>query len=102
MKILFNLKEFSTGVGARMALYSEMAGGELTLSAGLAPGSNLGELGQDSVIVVVASDLEEEAPVWWLRVKQAAQRGAAISGPECSTNKVGKPCLPHRPLCLWE
>jgi NADH-quinone oxidoreductase subunit G len=27
---------------------------------------------------VVASDLEEEAPVWWLRVKQAAERGATL------------------------
>jgi len=27
---------------------------------------------------VVASDLEEEAPLWWLRVKQAAERGAAL------------------------
>jgi NADH-quinone oxidoreductase subunit G len=27
---------------------------------------------------VVASDLQEEAPVWWLRVKQAADRGAKL------------------------
>jgi len=27
---------------------------------------------------VVASDLEEEAPIYWLRVKQAAQRGAKL------------------------
>ena len=24
------------------------------------------------------SDLHEEAPIWWLRVKQAAERGAAL------------------------
>jgi NADH-quinone oxidoreductase subunit G len=27
---------------------------------------------------VVASDLYEEAPIWWLRVKQAADRGATL------------------------
>ena len=27
---------------------------------------------------MVASDLEEEAPIWWLRVKQAAERGATL------------------------
>jgi NADH-quinone oxidoreductase subunit G len=29
-------------------------------------------------VLVVACDLEEEAPIWWLRVKQAADRGVAI------------------------
>ena len=27
---------------------------------------------------MVASDLHEECPVWWLRVKQAAERGATV------------------------
>ncbi len=75
---LFNLKELNDLLGARATLYSNMAGGDLTLSIGLAPGSNLGELGQGSAILVVASDLEEEAPVWWLRINQAAQRGAKL------------------------
>jgi len=26
----------------------------------------------------VACDLHEEAPIWWLRVKQAAERGATV------------------------
>jgi NADH-quinone oxidoreductase subunit G len=30
------------------------------------------------VILVVASELHEEAPIWWLRVKQAAERGATL------------------------
>jgi NADH-quinone oxidoreductase subunit G len=29
-------------------------------------------------VLVVASDLHQEAPVWWLRVKQAADRGATL------------------------
>lgn len=75
---LFNLKELSEAVSGQTALYSHMAGGELTQSVGLAPGSNLGDLDKGSAILVVASDLEEEAPVWWLRVNQAAKRGAAL------------------------
>ena len=35
-------------------------------------------MGKSSTIVVVASDLYEEAPIWYLRVKQAAQRGATL------------------------
>ena len=35
-------------------------------------------MGKGSTIVVVASDLYEEAPIWYLRVKQAAERGATL------------------------
>ena len=41
-------------------------------------GTNFGTLGKGSAILVVASDLEQEAPIWWLRVKQAAERGATL------------------------
>jgi NADH-quinone oxidoreductase subunit G len=75
---LFNLKELTDGLEGRTALYTHLAGGELTQSAGLAPGSNLGDLGAGSAILVVASDLEEEAPVWWLRINQAIKRGATL------------------------
>jgi NADH-quinone oxidoreductase subunit G len=48
-----------------------MAGGDIVAQAGIASGSNLKELGLGDALLVVASDLHEEAPVWWLRVKQA-------------------------------
>jgi NADH-quinone oxidoreductase subunit G len=35
-------------------------------------------MGPETAILVVASDLHEEAPIWWLRVKQAAERGAKL------------------------
>ena len=35
-------------------------------------------MGKGSTIVVAASDLYEEAPIWYLRVKQAAERGATL------------------------
>ena len=55
-----------------------MAGGDLVATRGCGQGNELLEHGQRHVIVVAASDLHEEAPVWWLRVKQAAERGAAL------------------------
>ncbi|MGE5124161.1 MAG: NADH-quinone oxidoreductase subunit NuoG [Acidobacteriaceae bacterium] len=75
---LFSLAELTRGLGGKTALYTYMAGGELVTQLGVGSGTNLGDLGKGSVILVVASDLQEEAPIWWLRVKQAAQRGATL------------------------
>ena len=81
---LFNLKALTDQVGGKAVLYSNMGGGGLTSFVGVGQGTNLGELGSPlkgkigSTIVVMASDLYEEAPVWYLRVKQAAQRGATL------------------------
>ncbi|MBK7897415.1 MAG: NADH-quinone oxidoreductase subunit NuoG [Anaerolineaceae bacterium] len=55
-----------------------LAGGDVVAKVGISQGSNLLNLGQGDAIVVIASDLHEEVPVWWLRVKQAAQRGAEL------------------------
>jgi NADH-quinone oxidoreductase subunit G len=74
----FNIKQLTDTLKGQALLYSDMAGGDLISSVGLGQSSNLGELGQGSAILVIASDLEEEAPVWWLRVKQAAERGANL------------------------
>jgi NADH-quinone oxidoreductase subunit G len=75
---LFNLKALADQVGGRAVLYSDMGGGDLTSLVGVGQGTNLGEMGQGATIVVVASDLYEEAPIWYLRVKQAAERGATL------------------------
>lgn len=75
---LYNLKKLTDKKAGRAVLYSNMGGGELTTQLGIIPGSNLGGLGKDAAILVVACDLEQEAPVWWLRVKQAAERGARL------------------------
>ncbi|MFO7584018.1 MAG: molybdopterin-dependent oxidoreductase, partial [Anaerolineales bacterium] len=40
--------------------------------------SNLGDLGTGDTVLVVASDLYNEAPIWHLRLKAAAQRGATL------------------------
>jgi NADH-quinone oxidoreductase subunit G len=81
---LFNLKALTDQVGGRAVLYSNMGGGDLTSIVGVGQGTNLGEMGSPlkgtigTTIVVMASDLYEEAPIWYLRVKQAAQRGATL------------------------
>ncbi len=75
---LFNLKSLADTVGGEAILYSDMGGGELTQVVGVGAGTNLGKMGKGDAILVVASDLYEEAPIWWLRIKQAADRGAAL------------------------
>lgn len=75
---LFNLSQLTNGLGGKNVLYSHMGGGDLVAQVGVAPGTNFADLGPESAIVVVASDLQEEAPIWWLRIKQAAERGAAL------------------------
>jgi NADH-quinone oxidoreductase subunit G len=75
---LFNLKSMADHFGGNAILYSDMGGGELTTLVGVSDGTNFADMGKGSTIVVVASDLYQEAPIWFLRVKQAAQRGATL------------------------
>jgi NADH-quinone oxidoreductase subunit G len=75
---LFNLKSLVDHAGGTAMLYSDMGGGELTQLVGVGAGTNIGTMGKGDAILVVASDLYEEAPIWWLRVKQAADRGATL------------------------
>jgi len=75
---LFNLKTLADHAGGKSYLYSHMAGGELTTLVGVGAGTNFGTMGKGSAIVVVASDLYQEAPIWYLRVKQAKERGATL------------------------
>jgi NADH-quinone oxidoreductase subunit G len=55
-----------------------LAGGDVVAQVGLGRGSNLKDLKKGDAILVVAADLHEEAPVWWLRVKAAVDRGATL------------------------
>ncbi len=75
---LFTLKKFAAALGAQAYLYTQHGGGEFTTAYGLTSGSNLGDLGQGDAILVVASDLYNEAPLWHLRLKAAAGRGATL------------------------
>jgi NADH-quinone oxidoreductase subunit G len=75
---LFNLKQLADGLGGQALLYTQMGGGELTAAFGVTAGTNFSEMGAGTTILVVASDLYNEAPVWHLRIKQAAKRGATL------------------------
>jgi len=75
---LFNLKSLADGLGGKAVLYTDMGGGDLVAQVGVGRGTNFSDMGKGDAILVVASDLYEEAPIWWLRVKQAADRGATL------------------------
>jgi NADH-quinone oxidoreductase subunit G len=75
---LFNLKSLADHSEGTAYLYSDMAGGDLTSLVGVSEGTNFGKMGAGTTIVVVASDLYQEAPLWYLRIKQAAFRGATL------------------------
>ena len=75
---LYAMGKITDALGGKKVLNSWLAGGEIVQQYGLAEGSNLGDLGKDDVILVVASNLHQEAPVWWLRVKGAVKRGAKL------------------------
>jgi NADH-quinone oxidoreductase subunit G len=75
---LFNLNRLADGLGGEALLYTHMGGGELTTSVGVGQGTNFAVMGKGTTILVVASDLYNEAPVWYLRLKQAAKRGATL------------------------
>jgi NADH-quinone oxidoreductase subunit G len=75
---LFNLKSLADQAGGKAYLYSHMAGGDATTMVGVGADTNFGTMGAETAIVVVASNLYEEAPIWYLRIKQAADRGATL------------------------
>jgi len=75
---LYTIKALADAVGGKALLYSQMGGGALTTKYGMADGADFGKMGAETAILVIASDLYETAPIWWLRVKQAADRGATL------------------------
>jgi len=75
---LYALGKLVRGRGGKTVLHSQMAGGDLVADVGLSVDSNLGALGKGAAILVIASDLHEEAPIWYMRLKAAAKRGAKL------------------------
>jgi len=76
---LFNFRRLVEGLGGTPFLQSSMSGGEWVQKVGLGSSANLGHLGKGDAILVAASDLHQEAPLWWLRLKHAAERGATLT-----------------------
>jgi len=75
---LYQLRTLIERLGGSAALAEWMAGGDLIQQFGAGSQFDFGRLGAGDAILVLASDLQEEAPLWWLRIKQAADRGAAV------------------------
>lgn len=76
---LWELKQLAKAVGSeRLGAWTTHAGAALAAQVGVGKGTNLGKLGKGDAILVIASDLEEEVPMWFLRLKQAQDRGAYL------------------------
>lgn len=75
---LFNLRQLTRKLGGKAVLADGMAGGDLVQRWGPGSGSNLADLGKRDAVLVIAADLHEQAPVWWLRLKQATERGVTL------------------------
>ena len=83
---LFAFHALVDGLGGRtMQWPGRMGGGELVQHVGVAVGTDIAQVGGGTVILVVASDLAEEAPLWWFRVRQAATKSGATSDKSCAT-----------------
>lgn len=75
---LFTFRRMVEALDGRVILDDNLAGGDLMQQVGVSRGTNLGDLGPGDAVLVVASDLHEEAPLWWLRIKRAAEKGATL------------------------
>lgn len=72
---LFNMKALADAMGAKAYCYTEVGGGALTTKYNP---FKKPKAGANDAILVVGSDLYAEAPIFWLRAKQAADRGATL------------------------
>jgi len=90
---LFNFRALLDRLDGLLVLDEPMPGGEWT---GLGPGSDLGRLGPADAVVVAACDLHAEAPIWWLRLKQAAERGTTVITLNLRPTRLDK----HAAYCL--
>ncbi len=75
---LFNMRQLTRKLDGKQLLADRLGGGELIQQHGPAVDSNLGDLGKRDAVLVIASDLHEQAPIWWLRLKQAVERGTSL------------------------
>jgi len=91
---LFLFRRTVEAAGGRAALDTRIGGGDVVARFGLGREADLGRLGRGDAVLVVASDLHEEAPIWWLRVKEAAERGATLVVAEARRTRL-EDLTPH-------
>jgi NADH-quinone oxidoreductase subunit G len=77
---LWTLRRLLADQGSdRMGTWPPTHGGaNVVAQVGVGVGTNLSKLGKGDAILVVATNLEEEVPVWYLRLKGAHDRGAYL------------------------
>jgi NADH-quinone oxidoreductase subunit G len=77
---LWMLRQMVNGLGSQRlgAWPPTHAGADLVTQVGAGVGTNLTTLGKGDAVLVIASDLEEEAPIWRLNAKVAHDRGAYV------------------------
>jgi NADH-quinone oxidoreductase subunit G len=75
---LFLFQKLLSSMGGKAFVDTRMAGGDWVQKCGTTQNTDLGSLGAGDAILVFACDLHEEAPIWWMRVKAAARRGAVL------------------------
>jgi NADH-quinone oxidoreductase subunit G len=72
-------KLFREGFNSKQIVNRPHAAGlDLAQRYGVGVGTSLGALGKGDVVLIVAADVEETAPVTMLRLKAAAERGAKL------------------------
>lgn len=88
---VYELSQLVTGAsGERLGTWSPThAGADLVAQVGLPNDSNLSNLGKGDAVLIIASDLEEEVPMWRLRLKQAQDRGAYLVVANSRSTKMG-------------
>ncbi len=72
---LYTMKALADANGAKAMCYSQVGGGALTTKTSA---FKKARVGAGDAIFVIGSDLYAEAPIFWLRAKQAADRGATL------------------------
>lgn len=77
---LWMLHQLASGLGGtRLGAWPPThAGADLVAQVGVGAGTNLGTLTKGDAVLIIASDLEEEAPIWRLRLKTAQDRGVYV------------------------
>ncbi len=95
-------KQLAAGLGAKTWLYTGMGGGELTTAYGLSSGSQPGRPGERAIpfwwsLLTFTTKL----PLWHLRVKAAAERGATVITAAGRATKLDEFALVCCALCLW-
>jgi NADH-quinone oxidoreductase subunit G len=78
---LWMLRGLVTGLGGeRLGAWPPThAGADLVAQVGVGEGTNLSDLKAGDAVLIIASDLEEEVPIWRLRLKQAHDRGVYVA-----------------------